>query len=330
MRPFTRALTLASALAVAWPLQGQELLRWGFQAGDTWQYRLTQNSSTQSEPIRDPDSGQLVGPSMQQSQTQTATIEAAVRQVEANGNATVDWTYTRMQMSTEGMPGTSFNWDSDDPDSSVAGTPLGPMAAQLGAMIGQPLTVVMTPLGQVLEMRGIDALLATMLEGLDPAIASMMEEQLGQMFGEDQIASQFLGGLGTMPEGPVVPGDSWTIRSELPMPIFGGSMISETRNTVTGFESRSDERVVLIRHEGTVELDSSGLGAGLPFTITMDDASVSGSTTFSIDRGLILSSSNTTEQSLTMSMAAAGMRQQMRTENSTLLELVGRVTDPRD
>ena len=67
MTQCTRALTLASALAlasalildstlaVAGPLQGHELLRWGFQAGDTWQYRLTQNTSTGTDPVRDTD-----------------------------------------------------------------------------------------------------------------------------------------------------------------------------------------------------------------------------------------------------------------------------------
>ena len=330
MRHFTRALTLASALAVAGPLQGQELLRWGFQAGDTWQYRMTQNTSIGTDPVRDPDSGRLVGSSMEQTQIQTTTMEAAVRQVEANGNATVDWTYTRLQMSMEGMPGMSLDWDSDRPDPGVESSPLGAALTPLKAMIGRTLTLVMTPLGEILEFLGTEAMLADMLEGLDPGMAAMMEEQLGQMFGEDQMVSQFLGGLGTLPEDPVSLGDSWTLRAEVPIPMLGGSMNSETRNTVSGFGNQSDERVVLISHEGTIELDDSGPGGGLGITMTMDDTSVSGSTTFSVDRGLILSSTSTMEQVMTVGMPGVGMRQRMRTETSTLLELVGPVGDPRD
>ena len=100
----------------------------------------------------------------------------------------------------------------------------------------------------------------------------------------------------------------------------------DVRDTVTGFENQSDERVVLILHEGTIELDDSGRGEGLPFTVSLNDASLSGSTTFSLDRGLILSSATKTEQVMTMSMPAAGMRQRIRTESSTVLELVGPVT----
>ena len=329
MKHFTRALTLASTLTLAGPAQGQELLRWGFQAGDTWQYRLTQNTSTSSEPLRDLDSGQRAGPSISQSQIRTTTLEAAVQQVDANGNITVDWTYTRVQMSAEGLPGMSFTWDSDSPDPSVEATPLGPMITQLKTMVGRTLTVVMTPRGEILEVRGREAMLAAMLEGLDPVMALMMEEQLGPMFGNDQIVSEFMGGVGMWPEGPASLGESWTTRSEVPLPMFG-NITSETRNTVSAFENQSGERVVLILHEGTVvELDNSGSGAGLPMTMTLSDASLSGSTTFSLDRGLILSSTSTNVQVMTMSMPAAGLRQQMRTESSVLLELVGPVTGPR-
>ena len=315
----------ALALTVPGPVRGRELLRWGFQAGDTWEYRLTQSTLTRGDPLRSPESGQMMGQSIRTSQLQTLTLEVAVRQVEANGNITVDWTYTRMQMSTE-LGGTSFDWDSDRPDTSLADTPQSSMIAPLEAMLGRTLTVVMTPLGEMLEVRGGDAMLAAMLEGLDPRIAPMMEEQLGSMFGEERMVSEFMGGVGTLPEAPVGLGDSWTTHSEMSLPMFGGNMTSETRHTVTGFENQSDERVVLILHEGTIELDDSGRGEGLPFTVSLNDASLSGSTTFSLDRGLILSSATKTEQVMTMSMPAAGMRQRMRTESSTVLELVGPVT----
>lgn len=316
MSHFIRALALASALAVAGPVQGQELLRWGFQAGDTLEYRMTEKQST---------SGEMMGQSISQSGVQTWTLEAAVRQVEANGNATVDWTYTRVQMSTEG-DGMSFDWDSDRPDPSVTDTPLDSMVASLEAMIGLTLTVVITPLGEILEVRGADAMLDAMLGELDPSNAPMMEEQFQTMFGEEWIGSSFMGGLGTFPEAPVGSGGSWTTRSETSVPFMGGSMALETRNTVTGFENRSGERVALILHEGTIELDSSGEGfMGLPISFALDDASHSGSTAFSIDRGLILSSTSRTEFVMSISMPDAGIRQQMQVEGSTILELVGPV-----
>jgi hypothetical protein len=60
----------------------------------------------------------------------------------------------------------------------------------------------------------------------------------------------------------------------------------------------------------------------------VEDSSMSGSTTFSLDRGLILSSTSTNTQVMSMSMP--GMRMQMRTEGTMLMELVGPVTQPRD
>lgn len=261
MKRLTRALTLASALTVAGPVQAQELLRWGFQEGDTWQYRWTQNLLTRGDPLRDPDSGQLMGESIRQSQLRTLTLEAAVRQVATNGDITVDWTYTWAQMSTE-LGGTSFEWDSDRPDLSLAETPLGSRVAVLEAMaiLGRTLTVVMTPLGQILEVRGAEAMLTAILEGLDPAMAPMMEEQFGPMYVEQHMAAEFTGGLAMLPETPVAVGDSWTTHSEVAIPMFGVSITSETRNTVTGFENQSGERVVLILHESTMELGDPGLG----------------------------------------------------------------------
>jgi len=49
-------------------------------------------------------------------------------------------------------------------------------------------------------------MLAAMLEGLDPVMALMMEEQLGPMFGSDQMVSEFMGGVGMWPgvsTGPI-------------------------------------------------------------------------------------------------------------------------------
>ena len=326
MKHFVRALTLASALFVAGPVQAQELLRWGFQDGDTWEYRMTQNVSTRVDPLRSPETGQLSGQSMQQSQIQTVTLEAAVQQVDADGNITVDWTYTRIQMSAE-LAETSLEWDSDRPDSTLAGTPQASMIAPLQAMLGRTLTVVMTPRGEILEWSGGEAMLAAMLEGMDPAMSLMMEEQLGPMFDGEQMASQFMGGATTFPESPMAVGDSWTARSEVPLPMLG-NMVSEIRNTVTEFGNQSGERVVLIVHEGTMELDAPELGPDLPMTITLNEGSQSGSTTFSLDRGLILSTTNTTEQAMTSSMPAMGIRMQTRTEGSIVLELVGPVTGP--
>ena len=326
MRHFIRALTLALALAASGPVQGQELLRWGFQEGDTWEYRLTQNSLVSGEPVRSPETGRKMGQGIRQSQLQTLTLEAAVRGVEPNGNITVDWTYTRMQMSAE-MGRTSFEWDSDRPDPSLGNTPPGAMIAPLQAMLGRTLTVVMTPLGETVELRGAEAMLAAMLEGMDPAFAQMMEEQLGSVFDEEQMASQFMGGVATLPEAPVSVGDSWTTSTEVAMPMLGGTMTSETQNTITEVENRSGERVVLILHEGTMALDSRERVGGTPVTITMNEALLNGSTTFSLGRGMILSSTSKNEQVMTMRWPGAGMQQRIRTESFTVLELVGPVSE---
>ncbi len=71
MRHFIRALTLALALTVPGPVRGQELLRWGFQAGDTWEYRLTQSTLTRGDPLRSPESGQMMGQSIRTPATVT-------------------------------------------------------------------------------------------------------------------------------------------------------------------------------------------------------------------------------------------------------------------
>ena len=65
----------------------------------------------------------------------------------------------------------------------------------------------------------------------------------------------------------------------------------------------------------------------LPVTITMNEALLNGSTTFSLGRGMILSSTSKNEQVMTMRWPGAGMQQRIRTESSTVLELVGPVSE---
>lgn len=191
-----------AVLAFATPLQGQDLLRWRFRAGDTWYYRTVQTGSTAMEAVRSPDSGQLVTPDMEMTQETTDIVRAVVREVDPDGAATVDLTYLRARMSGD-VFGTRIEWSSDE--SAVPSDPmLGMVAAVTAAMVGHTVTMVVSPIGEVLEVRGIEEIEDAMFAAIEPALGALLnEQQMREMYEgmlqEDQLGSAFLGGLGTFP-----------------------------------------------------------------------------------------------------------------------------------
>ncbi len=319
---------IAAFLVAIWtvlqagPAQGQELLRWGFEPGDTWVYRVTESQSIESNPLRSPESGQLTGQPVRMTQRQMSTIEASVGAPEANGNIAVDWTHTRAQVSVDAIEA-SLDWDSDDPADDLDPA----FEAAIGsirARIGQTLTVVMSPRGEIVEVRGvdaiIDAIIASVGSDLDAAALPLVRRQLESMFGPEQIGSEFLGGLGVLPEEPMTVDASWLSQARLQSPLAPELGPSETRHTIEGFDDRSGERVARIRHEGLIGgLDE--VSRALPSAFSLNDATVFGETEFSLTRGLILQSSKTSEFAVTV-RSPEGVRQRIRSENTTSLEII--------
>ena len=274
------------------------MLKWGFVEGSEQVLQLT-NRMEISMPIG--FASQVMDQSIRMRQT--------VQSVESNGDATVTVTTEHIRMEGIG-PGGDQLYDSDSGD-----IPTDPAILGAAAMVGQDYSMVVGADGTVKSIQGIEELVESMRSSFPPEVAPM----LGEMFNAETLTEIAQQGVQILPEGPISPGGSWQTSFTMPNPLLG-----EVINTITfvldGIEERDGRTVALLSSTGEIVTATPEDLAGLPMEVDVD-AEMTGFLIFELDRGLVLSSSTTTEMTMTMSGPdGSSMTMPMTTTGS--LELV--------
>ena len=279
------------------------MLKWGFVEGSEQVLQLT-NRMEISMPIG------FASQVMDQSIRMRQTVES----VESNGDATVTVTTEHIRMEGVG-PGGDQLYDSDSGD-----IPTDPAILGAAAMVGQDYSMVVGADGTVKSIQGIEELIESMRGSFPPDVAPM----LGEMFNAQILTEIAQQGVQILPTDPISPGGSWQMSFTMPNPLLG-----EVINTLTfildGIEERDGRTVALLSSTGEIATDTPEDLAGLPMEMDVD-AEMTGFLIFDVDRGLVLSSSTTTEMTMTMSGPdGSSMTMPMTTTGSLeLLEYIPR------
>ena len=279
------------------------MLKWGFVEGSEQVLQLT-NRMEISMPIG----------FASQVMDQSIRMRQAVQSVESNGDATVTVTTEHIRMEGVG-PGGDQLYDSDSGD-----IPTDPAILGAAAMVGQDYSMVVGADGTVKSIQGIEELIESMRSSFPPDVAPM----LGEMFNAQTLTEIAQQGVQILPTDPISPGGSWQMSFTMPNPLLG-----EVINTLTfildGIEERDGRTVALLSSTGEIATDTPEDLAGLPMEMDVD-AEMTGFLIFDVDRGLVLSSSTTTEMTMTMSGPdGSSMTMPMTTTGSLeLLEYIPR------
>ena len=298
-RPSLFAIWAILAMSVPPLVSAQEItLKWGFVEGSEQVLQLT-NRMEISMPIG--FASQVMDQSIRMRQT--------VQSVESNGDATVTVTTEHIRMEGIG-PGGDQLYDSDS-----GNIPTDPAILGAAAMVGQDYSMVVGADGTVKSIQGIEELVESMRNSFPPEVAPM----LGEMFNAETLTEIAQQSVQILPEDPISPGGSWQTSFTMPNPLLG-----EVINTITfvldGIEERDGRTVALLSSTGEIVTVTPEDLAGLPMEMDVD-AEMTGFLIFELDRGLVLSSSTTTEMTMTMSGPdGSSMTMPMTTTGS--LELV--------
>ena len=298
-RPSLFAIWAILAMSVPPLVSAQEIaLKWGFVEGSEQVLQLT-NRMEISMPIG--FASRVMDQSIRMRQT--------VQSVESNGDATVTVTTEHIRMEGIG-PGGDQLYDSDSGD-----IPTDPAILGAAAMVGQDYSMVVGADGTVKSIQGIEELVKSMRNSFPPEVAPM----LGEMLNAETLTEIAQQGVQILPEDPISPGGSWQTSFTMPNPLLG-----EVINTITfvldGIEERDGRTVALLSSTGEIVTVTPEDLAGLPMEMDVD-AEMTGFLIFELDRGLVLSSSTTTEMTMTMSGPdGSSMTMPMTTTGS--LELV--------
>ena len=151
---------------------------------------------------------EMQGQKIHQKMDMTMVLSMAVEAVPEGKAVTV--TYDRISMKQD-MGGNAFSFDSANPDSDDAASPLSGMSA----LLGKPFRVILGEEGEIISIAGVDEL-------IESVGGPMSREMVKQFAGEDQLAQMMNTFMSAMvPARPVAPGDTWPIDLDMSIPPFG-------------------------------------------------------------------------------------------------------------
>ena len=149
-----------------------------------------------------------------------------VKDVDAEGNASVEVTYTSVRFKQTGPMGV-IEYDSTKPAGTVH------MAARgFAGLVGQGFSMKITPEGSVLEIAGVDKMLDNMVKTMglpESPMGQQLKDGMKEQFGEAALKEMMETTFATYPADPVDVGDSWTKKIVLTK---GVPMVVETTYTL--------------------------------------------------------------------------------------------------
>ncbi|MHC4199999.1 MAG: DUF6263 family protein, partial [Planctomycetota bacterium] len=149
-----------------------------------------------------------------------------VTDVDGEGNASVDVTYTSVRYKQSGPMGL-IDYDSKKPSGAVH-----PVARGFAGLVGQGFSMELPPDGHARKITGVDKMLDSMAKGLglpEGPVRQQLKDGMKEQFGETAHQETMKKTFAVYPGDPVEVGDSWTTKVALTK---GYPMVAENTYTL--------------------------------------------------------------------------------------------------
>ena len=199
-------------------------LRYRWTKGEETRTRVTQRSSTTFSATGLP--GGPGNGTVESSMSQV--FRTIVDDVAADGTATLRLVIESVRMEIDSPLGKSV-FDSSSKDIDPTAHPLSKtMSAAYSAMIGQPLTMVVSPRGTVQKIEGMARLMERVLNAQpQDRIAPEVLDGFRNTFSDDTTRDMLGWGTAPFPDRPLHPGDTWEDHLSAIVPMLGQRRPSE-------------------------------------------------------------------------------------------------------
>lgn len=186
----------------------------------------------------------MMGQQQKMNRMTTMGMSFEVLAVDDNGNMSIKTTYQNIHTRMEGPMGV-MEYDSTRPQQPGADNP---MSAMYKAMLGQSFITKLSPKGQILEINGIDEMVAKMIDKIatDEARKQQMKQMIKNFINEDQMKETSGAMVAALPQKPVGIGDSWKNKISVAV---GFPMKIDTTNTLTDYK----EGIITIQTNADIE-----------------------------------------------------------------------------
>ena len=305
---------LAFVVACAAPLIAQDIaLKYLWKKGETLRYRMTQESNVNMSGV--PGMGEMTVTTLI-----AQTLKMTADDVTADGTATVKTTFEAVKL-TMGTPMGNFSYDSAAP-AAQSDPMIAEIAKAMGALVGESITIVMSPTGAIQKTEGMTRIVQKMQQSPQAAAAGL--SGLENMLSDDSMKGSFGQSLANLPEKPVKPGDTW--KNDLSMPNPFGTMNIATTYTLKGTESTGGHDFARITSTSAVKATASGKSP-FPMPMTMEFGDGTGQGEMVFDRKLGRTQQATMSMTMPMSMNMTtpdgqSISLQALTKTTTKMELI--------
>ncbi len=279
---------VALLLSSAEPAFAQKMLRWKFEKGQTFAWKMVQDANITM----------TIGDMEQESSTSFAmTMGMFVKEVDEDSVASLEITMDRFQMEME-MAGQKMEYDSNS-DEAPAG--LGEVFKKtFDPLMAMTYTFKMDSLGEILDVEVPEDMLK-MLES-NPGM-----QQFGKIFSKETLQDMSSTGWLTLPEEGLNVGDSWDMESETTNPILGKQTVA-THFTYEGSEELDGRTVEKISMEMDMEFDEDTENE-LGIKLNIEDMTLTGTFYFDAERGRLAISEIKQEMEADLEVAGQSMHQ---------------------
>jgi len=191
---------------------------------------------------------QLMGEKMEMSQNSVMESSIKVISVDQEGNMTLKTVLDSVKTKIESL-GNVIEYDSKNPPENPD-----PMLEGFEGLVGKEYTMVISPKGKVLELKGLEDALSGMFDENNPdqAASDAGTDQFNEMFGDEGMKQIMENIYSPFPAEPVGVGDKWETTAKLPNP-----MMALVMNNVATLTDRSNG-LVTIEMDSTISTDEEG------------------------------------------------------------------------
>lgn len=284
------AVMTFAAGAIAPALHGQDTaLRYRWTKGQSLRYRTVQESNISMSGI--PGAGD-----MNLTTTVTEVHLITPSEVAADGTATLGVKFESMKLDIVTPMGNM------SVDSAASGPPPDPMMADaqkmLQAVVGESVTMVMSPTGAVKSVDGM-ARLSAKIKATMPA-GSPLTQSLDAMMTDDAFKGTMGQNFANLPDKVVKAGETW--QTTLNVPSTLGAMTSASTFTAKGVERVDGKDVTRV---GVAQKVSVAPGGTIgPMSVTVSDGTGEGDMLVDHRLGQIVRSTTRLTLPMTMSLSA--------------------------
>ena len=268
-------------------------LQYHWSAGQEERYRTTQKTVATISGMPGADTQTV-------EQTMAQTTAMKVIAVGADGSATIQQTFEAMRMEMTTPNGTIVF------DSAVKEPPSDPMVAGMAAvltgMVGEAITIVLKPDGEVVKVEGMGRIFERMSAKLPAEVTnSPMVASLKGALSDEGMRRTVEQSFGLFPDKPVATGETWTRTSEVVQPVIGTINTLQTAR-LQAVETTGGSAMARIGIVVAIKQSAEAPAAGAPMKITMGEAKGTGEITFDVTKGRIQRTTMEMDMPMTMAM----------------------------